>query len=50
MEKDTGSFFDLLLSLYSNITNHLTLTIGMECTLLESLYLGKEKIIKSVKS
>lgn len=39
-------FFGLFLSVYSNITNHLTLTTGMECTLPELLYLGKETIIK----
>lgn len=44
----------LFLSLHSNIINHLTLTIGMDCTLPELFYLGKEtmreinKIISSV--
>lgn len=32
MEIDPGSFVVLFLSLYSNISNHLNLTCGMECT------------------
>lgn len=32
MEIDPGSFVVLFLSLYSNISSHLNLTCGMECT------------------